>query len=84
MERLELLGPRKGETHIAFRKRMAALREGRRLWIEAWTTTGGDLAACAAALGLAPSGTSHALRQDGLSITVLTRLTGIYAAGSKE
>jgi hypothetical protein len=71
---MEKLGPREGESLIAYRKRMAAIREGRRLWISVWKQYAGNSAECARALGVPRNNIAYELRMVGLSTTILDRM----------
>jgi hypothetical protein len=74
VEILEKLGPRKGESILAFRKRMGIVIAARKLWVETWLEHDGDQATCAEALGIPRSNNAYELRFVGLSADILNRL----------
>jgi hypothetical protein len=71
---METLGPRERESLIAYSKRMAAVREGRKVWIETWKRLEGDHEACAKALGIPRNNVAHELRMVGLSKEILDQM----------
>lgn len=74
LRKMERLGPREGESLIAYRKRMAAVREGRRLWISIWRQYKANRAECARALGVPKQNIAYELRMVGLSTAILDRM----------
>lgn len=74
LKRMEKLGPRNGESLIAYRKRMAAIREGRRLWISIWKQYKANREECARALGVPRNNIAYELRMVGLSVEILDNM----------
>lgn len=73
LERMTALGPRQGESMVAFRCRIASTAEGRRVWIESATKYSGDLTQIAAELGVSKTNIRFYLRQVGLTLNDLRR-----------
>lgn len=71
VEKLEKLGPRQGESLLAFRKRMCMIEGTRRLWVETWRRYGGNRADAARHLGIPPNNVAFELRIVGLSTQLL-------------
>lgn len=74
VNQMETLGPRDRESLLSFRKRLAAIREGRRLCIDMWIDCAGNQEACAKALGVARNSLAHELKMVGLSSDILDTL----------
>jgi len=68
------LGPRDRESTLSFKKRIAAIREGRRLCIETWLACAGAQEACAESLGISRNSLAHELKMVGLSSQILDSL----------
>jgi hypothetical protein len=71
IEIMEELGSREHESRLAFRKRMAAIIEARKLWIIAWKTYRGHLRLASESLGLSRGAVRDELRRSGLSAKLL-------------
>jgi len=71
---MQKLGPRDRESILSFRKRIAAIREGRRLCIETWIACSGAQEACAKRLGVSRNSLAHELKMVGLSSEILDAL----------
>jgi hypothetical protein len=67
---MRALGPRDGESCLAFTKRMAAIKAGRRLVLDAWKNSP-DKARVAIALGVPRNTLAYELRVIGLSAELL-------------
>jgi hypothetical protein len=67
-------GPRKGETRLAFIKRMAVLEAVWQAWKEAWKLNKGNLKRTCFYLGIAYSSSPQELRRYGLSAAILDKL----------
>jgi len=74
VNQMEMLGPRDRESLLSFRKRLAAIREGRRLCIDIWIDCAGNQEACAKALGISRHSLAHELKMVGLSGDILATL----------
>lgn len=72
--KMQALGPRDRESLLSFRKRLAAIREGRRLCIDMWIDHQGNQEACARALGVARNSLAHELKMVGLNSELLDSL----------
>lgn len=72
--KMQALGPRDRESLLSFRKRLAAIREGRRLCIDTWIDCCGNQEACAKSLGVARNSLAHELKMVGLSSELLDKL----------
>lgn len=68
--RIEELGPRDGESLLAFTKRVGAIRAGRKFVIETWRQNPGK-ARVSIALGIPRNTLAHELRTIGLSDDLL-------------
>src|SRR3990172_2073374 len=71
LERIEAVGPRTREGELVFRKRLAALKEARRIICEVWARHGGDREACAAEMGIYQDNLASEVRRHGLTIYML-------------
>lgn len=71
LQKMEQLGPRDGESKLAYTKRMAAIAAARELWLSVWIEHGGDQEACAEAVGIPRNNLSYELRLVGLSSRLL-------------
>lgn len=71
IKRMEKLGPRDGESKLAYVKRMAAIEAARALWFSVWIEHGGDKEACAEAAGIPRNNLAYELRLVGLSSSLL-------------
>jgi hypothetical protein len=60
-------GPVDGESQLSFRCKMAWLKEGRQLWLDAWRAGSGVMARAARILGIANTNARRSMRQFGLS-----------------
>lgn len=69
--RMEKLGPRPGESFLAFRKRMCMIVGIRALWVETWRKFGGNRVDAARALGIPTNNIAFELRAVGLSVPLL-------------
>lgn len=69
--RLEKLGPREGESFLAYRKRMCVVVGIRALWVETWRRFGGSKADVARALGIPSNNIAFELRAVGLTVPLL-------------
>jgi hypothetical protein len=70
LAKMQALGPRDGESLLAFTKRMAAIRAGRRLVLDAWENNF-DKARVASAIGVPRNTLAYELRVIGLSAELL-------------
>ena len=68
---MEKLGPREGESLLAFTKRMAAVKAARGLWLKVWVEQEGDKEASAEAAGIPRNNLAYELRLVGLSSELL-------------
>lgn len=68
---LESLGPRPGESLLAFRKRMYMIKGVRELWAKTWRDCGGNRPDAARTLGIPPNNVAFELRSVGLSKEIL-------------
>lgn len=75
IEFLRELGPRDGETYLAFECRLAYIQRAREIWIAAWREFGGDRKLVAEKLELARGNVPVTLRRCGLSPELLDKLT---------
>jgi len=66
-------GPMENESQITFRCRVAWLREGRRLWLDAWAAGAGVAARACRILGISDTNARRSLRQFGLSRELLNQ-----------
>ena len=73
VERMEKLGPRQGESYLAFRKRLAAIIEARSLWLQVWRRFSGHKENCANWLGIPRGNVAYELRKVGLSAELLKK-----------
>lgn len=73
VERMESLGPRDNESYFVFKRRMASVKEGRKLFYEAAVKGGGVIRDICRFLGLAPSNMPTHLRQVGLTTADLLK-----------
>ena len=71
IKRMEKLGPRDGESKLAYVKRMAAIVAARDLWFSVWIEHGGNKEACADAVGIPRNNLAYELRLVGLSSSLL-------------
>jgi len=71
VSRLEALGPRNGESFLAFKKRMYMIAGVRQLWIDTWRTLGGDRISVAQTMGIPANNISNELRAAGLTAELL-------------
>lgn len=71
VEQMQKLGPREGESLLAFTKRMAAVKAARGLWMQTWVEQQGDKEACAEAVGIPRNNLAYELRLVGLSSELL-------------
>lgn len=69
--KLEKLGPREGESFLAFRKRMCVIVGIRSLWVETWRKFGGNRVDVARALGIPANNIAFELRTVGLTVQLL-------------
>lgn len=65
------LGPRDGESLLAYIKRMAAVEAARDLWLTTWAEHEGDKEACSEAVGIPRNNLAYELRLVGLSSDIL-------------
>lgn len=77
VDKMELLGARDGESYLSFRKRMAVVKEARRLWLNAWKKRKGKREASAAVLGVPRSNITGELKRVGLTPAILDALIGL-------
>lgn len=77
VDRLEVLGPRHGESDFTFRCRLAAIREGRKLWLRAWRASKGKSTRAAEIIGIPITQMSKSLMSVGLTTRILRYLTGV-------
>lgn len=80
--KMQELGPRDRESLLSFRKRLAAIREGRRFCIDTWIDCRGNQEACAKALGVARNSLAHELKMVGLNKALLDSLLQDLNKGS--
>jgi len=73
-ERMERLGPREGESYLAFCKRLSMLHGVRPLWIEVWRDCAGNQVECAKHMGIPRGNVAYELRLVGLSRELLDML----------
>lgn len=78
--RMRKLGPRKGESLLAYRMRMAATEEGREMWKRVWQQYE-NVEDCARALGVHPGSAGARMRQVGLSASILKEITPATGGG---
>jgi hypothetical protein len=71
IEQMQKLGPREGESLLAFTKRMAAVKAARGLWLKVWVEQNGDKEAAAEAAGIPRNNLAYELRLVGLSSELL-------------
>lgn len=77
VDKMELLGPRDGESYLSFRKRMAVVKEARRLWLGAWKKHRGQREQSAGALGVPRSNIVGELKRVGLTPVLLDAMIGL-------
>jgi hypothetical protein len=65
--RMEALGPRNGESYLAFRMRLATIVCARGLWMQVAAEASGNLSECARRLGVNRHNVATHLRQAGLT-----------------
>lgn len=66
VQRLRDLGPRPRESYVTFRRRIASVIEGRKVWLEAAATCGGNISECCRQLGVNRHNARIHLKQVGL------------------
>jgi hypothetical protein len=72
-ERMETLGPRNGESYLAFRMRLAQISCARQLWLQVASESEGNLSECARRLGVNRHNVASHLRQAGLTSADLVK-----------
>jgi len=77
MSKMLQAGPRKGESHLNFLRRMASVWIGRRVWYELWKHTGGHRMRCGEALGIHSSNIGNQLKLVGLTPALLDEIIGM-------
>lgn len=65
------LGPRPGESYLAFKKRMFMIEGTRGLWLKTWRQFGGNKVDIAEAMGIPRNNIAHELHMVGLSARLL-------------
>jgi len=67
VQKIDMLGPREGESYLSFKMRMAALRAGRELLLESARRNHGNIADVCRELGISNSNSAAHLKNTGLS-----------------
>jgi hypothetical protein len=74
IERLKSLGPREGESYLAFRMRLASVSEGRRLLLDTAEVCGGNMELVAKTLGIRSRNVLMYLKQAGMNHEIFRRI----------
>lgn len=74
---LRELGPREGESLLAYEARLAYIARSRELWLAAWKKAKGARITAGELLGVAPSNVNVTLRRCGLTPQLLNSMTGM-------
>ena len=71
LERMRILGPREGESYLAFYKRLATIEAARHLWLDLWVAYKGQQTQLLQFLGIPRNNMNYELRQVGLTPKML-------------
>lgn len=77
LTKLRALGPRSGESNLAYSQRLQSTQASRMAWVDLWRKHQGNGSACCREAGIDRSNLGKTLKNIGLSRQVLDELSGL-------